>query len=106
MAKIRIEWSSEARLDLFDILDFYIRRNGSSLYSVRLNSKINNSIKLLSKNPMIGTKTDLDSVRALITGDYQILYEIFDQLILIIMVWDCRRKPEDRKIGQRIKLPT
>ncbi|NCP83813.1 MAG: type II toxin-antitoxin system RelE/ParE family toxin, partial [Bacteroidetes bacterium] len=89
MAKIRIEWSSEARLDLFDILDFYIRRNGTSIYSIRLNSKINNSIKLLSRNPLIGTKTDLDSVRALITGDYQILYEIFDQLILIIMVWDC-----------------
>jgi plasmid stabilization system protein ParE len=102
MAKIKIEWSSEARLDLFDILDFYIRRNGTAVYSKRLNSKINNSIKLLSRNPLIGTKTDLDSVRALITGDYQIIYEIFDQLILIMMVWDCRRNPEDKRIGQRI----
>ncbi len=42
-------------------------------------------------------------MRALITGDYQFIYEIFDQLVLIIMVWDCRRDPEDKKIGKRIK---
>jgi hypothetical protein len=39
----------------------------------------------------------------MILGDYQIIYEIFDQLILIIMVWDSRRDPGDKKIGQRIK---
>ncbi len=42
-------------------------------------------------------------VRALIKDDYQIIYEIFDQLILIIMIWDCRRNPMDKRIGQRIK---
>ena len=102
MVKLKIEWSSEARLDLFDILDFYIIRNGNPIYSKKLNSRINKSINLLSHNPLIGTQTDFESVRALITGDYQIIYEIFNQLILIIMVWDCRRDPEDKKIGKRI----
>jgi|SRR3989304_1681647 len=103
MAKFKIDWSIEARLDLIDILEFYIKRNGTSTYSIKLNAKINKSIKLLSKNPYLGTKTDYDSVRALITGDYQIIYEIFEQLILIIMIWDCRRDPEDKVIDQRIK---
>jgi plasmid stabilization system protein ParE len=103
MVKFKVDWSIEARLDLIDILDFYIKRNNSHTYSIKLNAKLNKSIKLLSKNPFLGTPTDYDSVRALITGDYQLIYEIFDQLILIIVIWDCRRDPEDKIIDQRIK---
>ncbi|MEI8112609.1 MAG: type II toxin-antitoxin system RelE/ParE family toxin [Bacteroidia bacterium] len=102
MVKYKITWSSEARLDLMDILEFYLRINGTATYSVKLNAKINSSIKLLSKNPFLGTPTDYDSIRALVTGDYQVIYEIFNQLILIIMIWDCRRDPEDKVIDRRI----
>lgn len=103
MVTFKIDWSVEARLDLIDILDFYIKRNKSNVYSSKLHAKINKTIKLLSKNPFLGTPTDFNSVRTLVTGDYQIIYEIFDQLIVIIMIWDCRRDPKDKIIDQRIK---
>lgn len=103
MARFKIDWSHEARLDLFDILDFYIKRNGTTTYSRKINSKINRNIKLLSKNPFLGTQSEYDSVRVLVAGDYQIIYEIFNQLILIIMIWDCRKDPEDKIIDQRMK---
>jgi len=38
MARIKIEWSVEAKLDLTDILEFYIARNGNSSYSKKLYS--------------------------------------------------------------------
>ena len=104
MAKYKIEWSVEARLDLLDILGFYIERNKSVTYSNKLNSKINRSLKLIGQNPLIGIKTDIESVRALITGDYQIIYEIHEYLVVIVMIWDCRRDPEDRVIDLRVKL--
>lgn len=103
MAKYKIDWSIEARLDLIDILDYYIIRNNSAQYSKKLNSKINSSIKLITKNPLIGLQTQIVSVRAFITGDYQIIYEIFDEFIMIIMIWDCRRDPEDKILDQRIQ---
>ena len=103
MAKYKIEWSVEARLDLLDILGFYIERNKSAAYSNKLNSKIVRSIKLIGQNPLIGIKTEIDSVRALITGDYQIIYEIHDQLIVVVMIWDCRRDPEDKIVDLRVK---
>jgi len=103
MAKFKVEWSIEARLDLLDILNFYIIRNKSATYSNKLNSKINNSIKLISKNPLIGLQSGIETVRAFITGDYQIIYEILDNSILISMIWDCRRDPEDKIIDSRIK---
>jgi plasmid stabilization system protein ParE len=103
MAKYKIEWSIEARLDLIDILDYYIKRNKSAAYSKKLNSRINRGIKLINRNPLIGLQSDLESVRAFITGDYQIIYEILDRMILIVMIWDCRRDPEDKIIDHRIK---
>jgi plasmid stabilization system protein ParE len=103
MAKYKIDWSIEARLDLIDILEYYNKRNKSSLYSKKLNSKINKSTKLISKNPLIGLQSEIESVRVLITGDYQIIYELSEDLILITMIWDCRRDPEDKILDHRIK---
>jgi len=103
MAKYKVEWSSEARSDLIDILEFYIVRNKSSVYSKKLRLKINRSIDQITENPLIGIKSQIESVRALITGDYQIIYEISDNVILVIMIWDCHRDPEDKILDQRIK---
>jgi len=103
MAKYKIDWSIEARLDLIDILEYYRLRNKSAQYSKKLNSKINRSIKLITKNPLIGLQTQISSVRAFIAGDYQLIYEISDAIIMIIMIWDCRRDPEDKILDQRIQ---
>jgi len=99
MVKFKVEWSIEARLDLIDILEFYLKRNKSSVYSRKLNTQINKGISLLAKNPYIGVQTDFPDVRALIIGDYQVIYEIADKVILIVMVWDSRRNPEDKRFN-------
>lgn len=91
MVKFKIDWSIEARLDILDILEFYKNQNGTATFSIKLNDEINKSIKLIAKTPLIGIHSDFDSVRAIIKGDY----EIVEQSILIIMIWDCRRDPED-----------
>lgn len=63
MAKFKVEWSIEARLDLLDILNFYVVRNKSAAYSKKLNSKINNSVKLIAKQLLIGVQTGIKTVR-------------------------------------------
>ncbi len=102
MAERRIEWSIEARNDLFRILNFYRNRNESNKYSIKLNNKIYKTLLTLSKNPNIGLKTRFESVKTFNTGDYQIIYEIYDQHILVVLIWDCRRNPNDKRIGKRI----
>lgn len=104
MAKLKVEWSVQAKTDLLDVLAFYVQRNGSATYSKKLNAKINKSINYIAKNPKLGIQTDYKSVRSLMTDEYQIIYEIFDQLILIVMVWDCRRNPDERQLQTRIKI--
>jgi len=103
MAKFKIEWSSEARSDLYNILEFYLERNGTPTYSRKLRSTISKHIKHLSQNPNLGFKTNCESVRTLISGEFQIIYEIIDQTILIVMIWDLRRNPKERNLAKRVR---
>jgi plasmid stabilization system protein ParE len=101
VVRFKVKWSLEAMLDLIDILEFYYKRNGNSIYSRKLHQSINKNIKYLKSNPFLGKQSDDPSIRVLITGDYEILYEVFDKLLLIVMIWDSRRDPEDKTISAR-----
>ena len=66
MVRFKVKWSLEARLDLIDILEFYIKRNGNYFYSRKLHQSINKNIKYLKSNPFLGKQTDNPSIRELI----------------------------------------
>lgn len=105
MAKFKIIWSLNAKNDLFDILKYYYHRNGNAIYSRKLNKKIKKTISLLSRNPLIGISTDVEFVRTIGQGDFQIIYEISDLIVEIHMIWDTRRNSDDKqkRIDERIK---
>ena len=70
MVKRKIVWSHKARIKLFEILDYYTKRNKSTTYSKKLYKKLKKETSLLLKQPELGTKTDIESVRGLIVEDY------------------------------------
>jgi toxin YoeB len=94
MVKRKIIWSSRAKSDLVNILDFYYKRNGTKTYSVKLNDTIRSSARLLEKHPEIGVKVDVKNMRNLIQGDFGIFYEIKSETIEVITIWDSRQDPE------------
>ena len=100
MAKRKIAWTFRAKLDLFEILDFYYKRNGTKSFSKKLKSKVQKSIKLLENHSDIGVQTDVQNVRNLITGDYCIFYEIKLYTIEIITIWDNRQNPGKLEIKE------
>ena len=100
MVKRKIIWSARAKLDLSEILDYYYRRNGTKIYSKKLNSNIRKSIRLLRKLSDIGIQTDVKDVRNLIFGDYNIFYRISIEIIEIITIWDSRQNPEKLNINK------
>ena len=95
MAKRKINWSHNASIKLFQILDFYVQRNDNKTYAVKLFKKFRKELSLLSKHPEIGILTDLDSVRGLIVYDFILFYEITKKTIIVHTVWDCRQNPDD-----------
>lgn len=95
MAKRKIVWSHKAKIKLTEILEYYYQRNKSKDYSRKLYRELQKSIKLLIKQPNLGLKTDVESVRAFIVGEYIIFYEYTKNEIVIHSFWDCRQNPKD-----------
>ncbi len=98
MVKRKIEWSSQAKTDLSNILEFFYIRNGSKTYSRKLNLKLRKAIRLLSRHPLLGIQSDVENIRALVEGDYAIFYQLTQETIRIITIWDCRQNPDNLTI--------
>jgi toxin YoeB len=56
MAK-KLIWSKQALQDRKDILDYWINRNKSKTYSIRLNNLFIDAIKIIAEHPNIGIAT-------------------------------------------------
>ena len=98
MAKRKIVWSNNAKKRLYGILEFYIERNKSKSYSIKLYKLLNKEVKLLLKYPDLGLKTSEESVRGLIIDTYIIYYEVTVEKIIIHTIWDCRQDPDSKII--------
>ena len=93
MAKRRVVWTKESRLQLKEILEYFRVRNKSGNYSSKLYSKFKRELRIAAEEPEIGVKTDLDNIRGLIIGNYILFYEIQLFKIQVFEVWDNRQNP-------------
>ena len=98
MAKRKIAWSNRAKIRLYAILDFYIVRNKSKVYSIKLQKLISKEVNLLLKQPDLGLKTSEDTTRGLIIENYIVYYEISGDKIIIHTIWDSRQNPDNKII--------
>ncbi|ODS83183.1 MAG: addiction module toxin RelE [Cytophagaceae bacterium SCN 52-12] len=89
----RIIWSKRAVLERQEILLYWVERNKSKSYSIKLNKLISEEIKILAKNPFIGRETDDADIRIKVVRDYLLFYEVRDNELHILSLWDSRRNP-------------
>ena len=90
----KIIWHPDARRELFEILDFYTVRNGSSDYSDRLYGKIEHRLSLISDDCQLGEKINKENVRRTIVEYYMIHYLITPDSVDVLSIRDARRKPK------------
>jgi plasmid stabilization system protein ParE len=98
MGKRKIIWSGKANKKLLEILEYYAHRNKSKTYSIKLYNRFRKELLTLVKQPEIGKRTEIESVRGLIVTDYILFYEFDNERIIVHTLWDCRQNPEDLKI--------
>lgn len=94
MAK-RIIWSRRAKEERKEILEYWAKKTGDKVYSKKLSETFSKKVKYISRYNYLGTKTEIENVRAAVCGNYIIFYEIEDKTIQILSVWDGRRNPDD-----------
>lgn len=97
MAK-QIVWSPLARHKRLEILKFWIKNNNSDTYSKKLNKLFKEAGYLISLHPNIGKPTSNDDVRFKIILHYLMFYELRNNKIYILTIWDSRQDPERFKL--------
>lgn len=91
MAARKINWTKEANFERKEILTYWINRNKSKTYSIKLNKLFINTLKQISDDPKIGRKTNFENVRVKIVRDYLLFYEFETKQIKVLALWDGRR---------------
>jgi len=97
MAKRKVTWTKKANSERKEILEYWIERNKSKAFSIRLNLLIIENLRLILSKPAIGKKTELENVRIRIIRDYLLIYEIKENEIIVLSIWDSRRNPPNLK---------
>src|SRR5689334_2159375 len=87
----QIVWSGSAENDRKAILSYWLDRNGSSAYSLKLFKRVNRMVERLLAHPFLGRPTDIKGVRVLKIDDYLLFYEVIGEIILIHHIWNGRR---------------
>ncbi|WP_163410610.1 type II toxin-antitoxin system RelE/ParE family toxin [Flavobacterium ajazii] len=98
MAKKEIVWSNLAKLELSNVLEFYVLRNGNSDYSSKILEEVEDLLETLSNNELIGRLTSNKTTRVIPMKTYLLFYEINNDRIEIISFWDNRQSKEKRKV--------
>jgi len=94
MARKQIIWSRNARFQLQSVLEFYIERNKSNVYSLKLLDQVEDLMLTLSQNEYIGRLTSNKSTRVIPMKVYLVFYEINSDAIEIVSFWDNRQDNE------------
>jgi addiction module RelE/StbE family toxin len=95
----QVIWAERAQKERIVIFTYWNNRNESFTYSKKLNELIKDSLKLISKHPLIGQPTRKSNVRVKVLRDYLIVYEVTAEEIIVLSLWDCRQNPKEfRKI--------
>ena len=92
----QIIWTITAQNERREILEFWANHNKSKVFSRKLNKLIISALRDVSKNPLIGRKTDITNIRVKIVRDYLLFYEISPTSIFVLSVWYGRRDNSTR----------
>ena len=78
------------------ILQYWAERNGSLLYSGKLDGMFRSALRLIAEHPMLGRPTSDPEVRVKGIGDHMIFYAFTATEIHVHSVWHGKRNPTGR----------
>ena len=99
MAKRKIIWTQKANEERKEILAYWIERNQSKVYSIKLNKLIMETLQLSALYPNTGRKTTFENVRVKSIRDYLLFYEASKTTLVVLTIWDGRRNEKSLKLN-------
>ena len=90
----KVKWAKSAIESRKHLLQYWVERNKSTNYSIKLSKQINEKVDLLKAFPLSGKATEMENVRGLTFGHYSIFYSIHNNTIIILDIFDSRQDPK------------
>ena len=94
MAKRKIVWTETAARQRNSILRYWVNRNKSNSYSIKLLRLSNEKAELIASNPSLFRKADFPETHVAAMGHFSIFYKYNQKEIIITAFWDNRQDPK------------
>jgi len=91
MAKRNLIWTRTADIQFVGILEYWVKRNKSNIYSKKLIKLVSERTKQIADKPLIYKATDFKDIRVASMGNFSIFYKVSDKEIMITAFWDNRQ---------------
>lgn len=94
MAKQNVVWTKTADLQLVGILEYWVKRNKSNIYSKKLVRLVTKRTEQISINPLSYKLTNFKDTRVASMGNFSIYFKVAEEQIIITAFWDNRQDPK------------
>lgn len=95
MAQKKIIWTETAAWQRRSILEYWLERNQSPNYSLRLLRLSNEKVNMIADNPLLYKAAEFPNTRVAAMGHFSLFYKISDDAIIITAFWDNRQDPKE-----------
>ena len=89
-----VEWTTTAEKQFFDVLDYWVKRNKSVIYSEKLAEVVWERTEFLAKNPFSYVQTKIPDTRKASLDHFSIYYKVTPTKVIITAFWDNRQDPK------------
>jgi len=94
MAKRVVVWTETAAKQRREILKYWTKRNGSTLYAEKLIELTAKQINAILNQPESFIQADFPDTRMSAMGHYSIFYKVTKHQLIITAFWDNRQDPK------------
>lgn len=94
MAKRNVVWTRIADIQFAGILEYWVNRNKSNVYSKKLIRLVAERTRQLAENPYSCKPSDFGDIRVASLGNFSIYYKVTNTQIIISAFWDNRQDPK------------
>ena len=95
MAERKIIWTETAARQRRSILEYWLQRNQSPTFSLKLLRLSNEKANLIAENPMIYKAAEFPDTHVAALGHFSLFYKITESAIIITAFWDNRQDPKE-----------
>ena len=93
MVKRSIIWTKTADIQFVGVLEYWIKRNKSNTYSIKLVKLVTEQTSQITENPFIYKSTNFKDIRIAPLGNFSIYYKVTETSIIVSAFWDNRQDP-------------